>query len=1310
MLIKDTAEERHRVRVLEVTSQYETQLKTQRDRHDSDMEKLRAGQVQMMADIRENYQQELSKKQIMMDKTLAELRVADTNEVHRTKEDWQARIEEKNEEIRALRHIASNERARMEALIVELENARGDNRERQSNLELLRAELQVKIDENHVLHGVRKELQDLHQKYTELNEKFRQENLEKAQTQVRLEAVHKENDEMRRRYAETEAELVLTKQELAKLSYVNTELGSKTETADSLMRDNERWKVVHHKLQSDLVEANHKHFAVNKDYDYLKDEHQKLRATLETLQSEHRHVSLALEDLRVQDKERTQSLHVEKEQRQRLEASLQEHRVRWIPMVNKMETCRTQLDRYHKLLVVLGQERNVLWEKIAPMLRMLQQAMRAWDASLGTMMEGDASMGKAGHGAAATGMNGAAPDSAAAFPSLSLFSSSSMIGHGSFGNNGSNEGSYDQTPSSPGLQFSLFSNPPTTATAVSTTSPGFSSFFPTHPHRHGKSHRLHSKSSRRPTKRASHHRRPDEKRKAEDFFLGAKMHWMGEEEEERVAPDFYSSGDASSSSGSEDEHNVAAAESALQLLHQRQSQQLETFRQDMAVCIERVQWKMQKLGKFRLSLTQQVTVHVKSVEQVHLLAQEKCHSLQQKLTETQQQLVRMQQIVQRDQQQHAQEVGEVQQLRDVLLQQHAAQVRQFEVKLDHAQVEKETANHMIEQQQRQISRYQDELRLAQESLAAVKDELLHLESLEDTVSLVTSRLESLLSEKALVAKELQYQREETRRVQGQLSSLHEHATLVQEDKEREEQRRGQWEEKCGELADRIDRLESENESLRRRQIDPQLALVLMDSQQQLPQPAPAVHGSNGAAVIDRDTLLALEDRLQQLQLQAQVSVQRLERMASMYPAAFTTNGNIINSTTNTTTTTTNYALVHDTHNNLIEECMAVRLQVDTLLQEQVSLVQRVVHLISLVKFSHQRFLPSSSASAGSVSPHHPSGAATSYPMTSRHPHGSNGRFSMSGSMRMDDLASAPYTPMTHGSLVHSSASASASASASSSAHFRPPSSTVLPSSPGEKEELIVFGQHNRGLFSRSVVPPSHPHTQHNQHHQSPAQQQPPPPQSSSSSLSRKGTNDNVLTVNSTNRKKAASGANLLTDYVGGMHEDTALGREAPPPPSASSSSRPQLLFHRSHVDSAMNEDDAAMVAEVRRRVQQVSSQRLFSTSSSSSSSPVLSTKRGSGRFGFSSVPAATTTTTANATAAMPPTASFFGSSSSTVTIDDSLSQALLSPTTAATTTTTLPTTVSYERQQTKKRLQQVDRRVQMLAKKLDKFDIASAAN
>jgi hypothetical protein len=1237
MLIKDAAEERHRVRVLEVTNQYETQLKTLRDRHDSDMEKLRAGQVQMMADIRENYQQELSKKQIMMEKTLAELRVADTNEVHRTKEDLQARIDEKNEEIRALRHVASTERARMEALIAELESSRSDSREKHSNLELLRAELQVKIDENQVLQGMRKELQEVHQKHVELNEKFRQENLEKAQMQVWLENLHKENDEMRRKCAETEAELTLTKQELAKLSYVSTELGSKTETADSLARDNERWKLVHHKLQADLVEANHKHFAVSKDYEYLKDEHQKLRASLDTLQTEHRQVSLSLEDLRVQDKEHMQSLQVEKEQRQRLEASLQEHRARWIPMVKKMENCRTQLDQYHKLLSALGQERHVLWEKITPMLRMLQQAMRGWDGTLGTMMEGDVSPGKASYSAALHINSGPSHDSLSAFQT-SLFPSSSAASNGA---------SYDQTPSSPGLQFSLFSNPPATASAVS-TSPGFSSFFSTTHQPHSKKHQHHRKSSRHQKKRSSH-------RKSErDLFFDAIL--MGKEERMRD----YSSDDHSS--GSEEEFNVQAAESTLQLLHQRQSQQLETFRQEMAVYIERVQWKMQKMGKFRHLLTQQATEHVKSVEKVHLLAQEKCHTLQQKLTETQQQLLRMQQIVQRDQQQHAKEVVEVQQLRDVLLQQHTSQVQQYENRLENALADKDKANQMIEQQQRQITRYQDELRTTQEALATVKEELLHLETLEDTVSQVTTRLESLLSEKALLTKDFQYQCEETRRAQEQLSSLHEHASLVQEQKEQEELMRSQLEEKCNDLVEKVHRLEFDNDSLRRRQIDPQLALALMDSQQQLLQPTPthpaasrgSIGGQSGGAVIDRDTLLALEDRLQYLQQQAQVSMQRFERISGAFSSTFHPTNNA------------NYALVNSNQNNWVEECISLRLQVTTLLQEQVSLVQSVAHLISLVKYSHQRLFSSSASplgayqtTTGMASSWNPR-SSSSFSVPSVPPASLTSTAYGNGSMRMDDLAPAQYTPMSGQQLMHNS---------SSTANLKAPSSLVLPSSPGEKEELIVFGQHNRGLFSRSIVPPAH------------QQPQPQPP----SSVPKHSSSHALLT----NKKKSAPEMNLPSDYAttssysNVVHTETGLERE-----DLQQKQQQQQFDHHQTLDST-NVEDVAMVAEVRRRVQQVSQQRLSASASrqrSPMSSPGLGSKHGSGHFHF------------------PPASSAPSLASSSNLPGNGASQPL-SPTI---TSQQAPTT-SYERQQTKKRLQQVDKRVQMLAKKLDKFEIGSSA-
>lgn len=130
MLLKDSMEERHRARLLETNNQYEAQLRSLKERHDHEIEKIRNNHVTMMADIRENYDAEIGKKQAMMEKTMTELRMADSNELQRSRDDFQARLDEKNEEIRTLRGIIANERTRMETLLQDLENARSEMREK----------------------------------------------------------------------------------------------------------------------------------------------------------------------------------------------------------------------------------------------------------------------------------------------------------------------------------------------------------------------------------------------------------------------------------------------------------------------------------------------------------------------------------------------------------------------------------------------------------------------------------------------------------------------------------------------------------------------------------------------------------------------------------------------------------------------------------------------------------------------------------------------------------------------------------------------------------------------------------------------------------------------------------------------------------------------------------------------------------------------------------------------------------------------------------------------------------------------------
>lgn len=420
MLLKDSMEERHRARLLETNNQYEAQLRSLKERHDHEIEKIRNNHVTMMADIRENYDAEIGKKQAMMEKTMTELRVADSNELQRSRDDFQARLDEKNEEIRTLRGIIANERTRMETLLQDLENARSEMREKceyfarlvslsndlrssslilnlrtlsicslASAIEYLKTELQAKQDEISLLSSVRHDLQDANHKQVDLAEQLRKETMDKLHLNIRLEQTQKDLEDARRAIKELDAEIHLSKVEVNRLSHVSTELGNKAETVESLARENEKWKILHNKLQNELVEANHKVFSVQKDLEYLQAEHSRHLAENQQLKDDNRDWRMDFEETKGALQETRQLYQHEREQRVSLEAALTEQRALLTPMKNELEECKGQLTQQKHDFAGQIERAEQQLERVWQVYRMFREALGGWDETLGWLLEGD---------------------------------------------------------------------------------------------------------------------------------------------------------------------------------------------------------------------------------------------------------------------------------------------------------------------------------------------------------------------------------------------------------------------------------------------------------------------------------------------------------------------------------------------------------------------------------------------------------------------------------------------------------------------------------------------------------------------------------------------------------------------------------------------------------------------------------------------------------------------------------------------------------------------------------------------------------
>lgn len=487
-------------------------------------------------------------------------------------------------------------------------------------------------------------------------------------------------------------------------------------------------------------------------------------------------------------------------------------------------------------------------------------------------------------------------------------------------------------------------------------------------------------------------------------------------------------------------------------------------------------------------------------------------------------MTRLQKTTARDKELHDQELNELRHFKSVLVQEHSAQLKDQETRYNQLRDEREAERSQKEHIQRQYDRAVDEVQQLKTANAQLKEELVALEEAEEVLQDLVQRFERLFQEKRAQQKELAVCQQELSTLQQQMQQQTQLQQALQQELERGNGLLVAKEDTIQDCEQRLQRLQREVERLRARQIDPDLAMALMDTQSQLQQQHNASRGNHAqyAQQVDKDTLLVLDQRLHELIAASEHALQRFDQL--------------------TLAVTTGNSLWR-------EQTLELKAEVKLLLQENGQLVQRVAQLLQVLPYHQQSARASSppallrhSSHSHSHNQHQHSlshthnnliGSRTgplnsnlglSYSQSSAQPpsvpdhsqndfyqtnshHGaSNGTQLLSGrhstsaylpvqpsnqhqlfsrstaagsNMSLDDLRTHPsyQLPQPQTMHTHHPHQLHQSSSHISSSNYNPPYTSLqsrgapLPSSP-EPEELIVYGQHRHSSFLRTTAAPS----------------------------------------------------------------------------------------------------------------------------------------------------------------------------------------------------------------------------------------------
>ncbi|RYG66508.1 hypothetical protein EON64_09595, partial [archaeon] len=265
---------------------------------------------------------------------------------------------------------------------------------------------------------------------------------------------------------------------------------------------------------------------------------------------------------------------------------------------------------------------------------------------------------------------------------------------------------------------------------------------------------------------------------------------------------------------------------------------IEDLRHEVAVVIERVSIKVERAYKLRQLLDSHVQRIINRHEAAVQQATERCTLLMHRMDHVQDESGRLRNALTRDREASKHELGELRQLREVLLAEHTRALREQEDKYKSLLVAHEQEKMHSGNMQRAVDRLQDDLKQMQLTVSAQKDELKALDEMERQLATLEERLQSYMHANQTLQQELHNKNQSIRQLEQSSQSVAAQHSEMQASFEKLSIQLENKVEAVRNADERIHRLMSEIELLRSRQIDPELALTLRESQSKL------LHASN----------------------------------------------------------------------------------------------------------------------------------------------------------------------------------------------------------------------------------------------------------------------------------------------------------------------------------------------------------------------------------------------------------------------------------------------------------------------------------
>lgn len=256
----------------------------------------------------------------------------------------------------------------------------------------------------------------------------------------------------------------------------------------------------------------------------------------------------------------------------------------------------------------------------------------------------------------------------------------------------------------------------------------------------------------------------------------------------------------------------------------------EQILQRTAVQIERIQLKIDRAGKIRKLFESQAKRMMESTQQSVQIVQEKSALLFHRVSEANLETKRVESIFLRDRKQREDEFIELKRFRESLVNEHSSQLRESDARAVTAKERLEQEQRSAEKLRLENQRLHEEIRSLQRAYDDLKEDINDLTLAEQVVSDLNHRVNELMNVNRSLSKEVEEKQSTI------LNLRHDHHQIMQEktslltNMEKQYSQLQARDELISDYEAKLNRFLKEIERLRARQINPELAQTILDTQ------------------------------------------------------------------------------------------------------------------------------------------------------------------------------------------------------------------------------------------------------------------------------------------------------------------------------------------------------------------------------------------------------------------------------------------------------------------------------------------------